>query len=186
MRVANKLTPETKNKTTKPGHGLGKNQVKTLQLLVPKSKRLGGYTEDTRESAPSCLCGADSSQASIQQIKKIRQDNGLHRVVYMAKTKANTQQIKRGCQHKDNMQSCSHGKVESKTKYSASQITLIAWTTHPKNKQGIQVERTSAKNLHSKGSIMSYYKARAQKSITSNVIIRGRDNNIKIIYNSTG
>ena len=133
---------------TKPGHGLGKNQVKTLQLLVPKSKRLGGYTEDTQEStpsclcgadrgqasAPSCLCGADRSQASIQQIKKIRQDNGLHRVVYMAKTKANTQQIKRGCQHKDNMQSCSHGKVESKTKYSASQITLITWTTHPKNK----------------------------------------------------
>ena len=136
MRVANKLTPETKNKTTKPRHGLGKNQAKTLQLLVPKSKRLGGYTEDTRESAPSCLCGADRSQA-------------------------NTQQIKRGCRHKDNMQSCSHGKVESKTKYSASQITLIAWTTHPKNKQGIQVERTSAKNLHSKGSIMSYYKARA-------------------------
>ena len=45
MRVANKLTPETKNKTTKPRHGLGKNQVKTLQLLVPKSKRLGGYTQ---------------------------------------------------------------------------------------------------------------------------------------------
>ena len=88
MRVANKLTPETKNKMTKPRHGLGKNQVKTLQLLVPKSKRLGGYTEDTRETAPSCLCGADRSQASIQQIKKIRQDNGLHRVVYMAKTKA--------------------------------------------------------------------------------------------------
>ena len=46
MRVANKLTPEPK-KMTKPGHGLGKIQVKTLQLLVPNSKRLGGYTEDT-------------------------------------------------------------------------------------------------------------------------------------------
>ena len=47
------------------------------------------------------------------------------------------------------MQSCLHGKDESKTKYSASQITLIAWTTHPKNKQGIQAEKTSTKNLHS-------------------------------------
>ena len=45
MRVANKLTPEPKNKMTKPGHGLGKIQVKTLQLLVPNSKRLGGYTQ---------------------------------------------------------------------------------------------------------------------------------------------
>ena len=47
MRVANKLTPGPKNKTTNPRHGLGKTQVKTLQLLVPNSKRLGGYTEDT-------------------------------------------------------------------------------------------------------------------------------------------
>ena len=47
MRVANKLTPGPKSKMTKPGHGLGKIQVKTLQLLVPNSKRLGGYTEDT-------------------------------------------------------------------------------------------------------------------------------------------
>ena len=51
MRVANKLTPEPKSKmadkTTKPGHGSGKIQVKTLQLPVPNSKRLGGYTEDT-------------------------------------------------------------------------------------------------------------------------------------------
>ena len=58
-------------------------------------------------------------------------------------------------------QNCLQGKDESKTKYSASQITLITWTTHPKNKQGIQAEKTSTKNLHSKGSIMSYYKARA-------------------------
>ena len=47
MRVANKLTPGPKSKTTKPEHGSGKIQVKTLQLLVPNSKRLGGYTEDT-------------------------------------------------------------------------------------------------------------------------------------------
>ena len=57
------------------------------------------------------------------------------RVVYMAKTKAR--------------------------QYSASQITLITWTTHPKNKQGIQAKKTSTKNLHSKRSIMSYYKVRA-------------------------
>ena len=61
----------------------------------------------------------------------------------------------------DNTQSCLHGKDKSKTKYSASQITLITWTTHPKNKQGIQAEKTSTKSLHSKGSIMSYYEARA-------------------------
>ena len=47
MRVAYKLTPDSKSKTTKPEHGSGKIQVKTLQLLVPKSKRLGGYTKDT-------------------------------------------------------------------------------------------------------------------------------------------
>ena len=39
--------------------------------------------------------------------------------------------------------------------------TLITWTTHPKNKQGIQAKKTSTKNLHSKRSIMSYYKAGA-------------------------
>ena len=60
---------------------------------------------------------------------------------YTTKAKAR-QELNRS---RNNVQSCSHGKVESKTKYSASQITLIAWTTHPKNKQGIQVERTSAK-----------------------------------------
>ena len=90
MRVANKLTPEIKSKRLKLSLGIDQSNIKskTLQLLVPNSKRLEGYTEDTRESAPSCLCGVDRSQASIQRIKKIRQDNGLHRVVYMAKTKA--------------------------------------------------------------------------------------------------
>ena len=47
MRVANKITPRPKSKMTKPGHGSGKIQVKTLQLLVPNNKRLRGYTEDT-------------------------------------------------------------------------------------------------------------------------------------------
>ena len=47
MRVANKLTPGPKSKMTKPENGSGKIQVKTLQLLVPNSKRLGGYTKDT-------------------------------------------------------------------------------------------------------------------------------------------
>ena len=110
MRVANKLTPETKNKTTKPGHGLEKNQVKTLQLLVPKSKRLEGYTEDTRESAPSCLCGTDRSQASalVVYVAKTKARQALDRsrkvvntkitckVVYIAKTKArqSTRQVK--------------------------------------------------------------------------------------------
>ena len=47
MRVANKLTPEPKSKTieTKPEHKSERFQEKTLQLLVPNSKRLGGYTQ---------------------------------------------------------------------------------------------------------------------------------------------
>ena len=70
-----------------------------------------------------------------------------------------TRQIKKVCQ--DSAQSCLQGKDESKTKYSASQVTLTNWTNHPRNKQGIQAKKTSTKNLHSKRSIMSYYKARA-------------------------
>ena len=53
----------------------------------------------------------------------------------------------------NNMQSCLHGKDESKTEYSASRTTLTTWTTHPKNKQGIQAEKASTKNLHSKKNI---------------------------------
>ena len=47
MRVANELTPETKSKTTetKPGHRPEQFQDKTLQLLIPNSKRLGGYIQ---------------------------------------------------------------------------------------------------------------------------------------------
>ena len=46
MRVANKLTPKPESKTTetKPEHKSEQLQDKTLQLLVPNSKRLGGYT----------------------------------------------------------------------------------------------------------------------------------------------
>ena len=47
MRVANKLTPEPKSKTTKTKleHKSEQFQDKTLQLLVPNSKRLEGYTQ---------------------------------------------------------------------------------------------------------------------------------------------
>ena len=47
MRVANKLTPETKSKMTetKPEHKSEQFQDKTLQLLVSNSKRLRGYTQ---------------------------------------------------------------------------------------------------------------------------------------------
>ena len=53
MRVANKLTPEPKSKTTetKPEHKLEQFQDKTLQLLVPNSKRLEGYTQKILRSA---------------------------------------------------------------------------------------------------------------------------------------
>ena len=40
-----------------------------------------------------------------------------------------------------------------------SLVTLTNRTNHPRNKQGIQAKKTSTKNLHSKRSIMSYYKA---------------------------
>ena len=87
------------------------------ELFMRRRQEPGKHSTDQeslsrQRSTPSCLYGKDEGQTSTQQIKK-------------------------GCQHKDNMQSCSHGKVKSKIKYSASQITLITWTTHPKNKQGI-------------------------------------------------
>ena len=111
------------------------------ELFMRRRQEPGKHSTDQESSSRqwttlSCLHGEDEGQTSTQQIKK-------------------------GCQHKDNTQSCLHGKDESKTKYLASQITLITWTTHPKNKQGIQAEKTSTKSLHSKGSIMSYYEARA-------------------------
>ena len=53
MRIANELTPETKSKTTetKPEYKSEQFQDKTLQLLVPNSKRLGGYTQMDPRSA---------------------------------------------------------------------------------------------------------------------------------------
>ena len=97
MRVANKLTPETKSKTTetKPEHRPEQFQDKTLQLLVPNSKRLEGYTGDTQEHKDlhitSCLHGTKEGQTSTRQIKK-------------------------GCQHKDlHIMSCLHGTKEGQT-----------------------------------------------------------------------
>ena len=53
MKVANKLTPEPKSKMseTKPKHKSEQFQDKTLQLLIPNSKRLGGYTQKIPRSA---------------------------------------------------------------------------------------------------------------------------------------
>ena len=53
MKVANKLTPKPKSKMTetKPEHKLEQLQDKTLQLLVPNSKRLRGYTQKILRSA---------------------------------------------------------------------------------------------------------------------------------------
>ena len=115
-----------------------------------------------QQTTPSCLHGKDEGQTSTRQIKKGCQHKDLHITSCLHGTEEgqkSTRQIKKVCQ--DSAQNCLQGKGESKTKYSASQITLIAWTTHPKNKQGIQAEKTSTKNLHSKRSIMSYYEARA-------------------------
>ena len=55
----------------------------------------------------------------------------------------NNRQIKKVCQN--SAQSCLQGEDESKTKYSASQVTLTNWTNHPRNRQGIQAEKTSTK-----------------------------------------
>ena len=51
MRVANKLELEIKSKQPKLSLGIDQSNItsKTLQLLVPNSKRLGGYTRDTKE-----------------------------------------------------------------------------------------------------------------------------------------
>ena len=53
MRVANKLIPDTKSKTTETKHEYKSEQFqdKTLQLLVPNSKRFGGYTQIDPRSA---------------------------------------------------------------------------------------------------------------------------------------
>ena len=65
MRVANKLTPEPKSKTneTKPEHKSEQFQDKTLQLLVPNSKRLGGYTQKIPRSAIWFCSGKHSDDA---------------------------------------------------------------------------------------------------------------------------
>ena len=153
MSVANKLTPEIKSKTTeiKHEHRPQQFQDKTLQLLVPNSKRLGGYTGDTQERKDlhitSCLHGTKEGQTSTRQIKKGCQHKDLYITSYLHGQKS-TRQIKKICQ--DSAQNCLQGKDERKTKYSAIQVTLTNWTNHPRNKQGIRAEKTLNKNLHSK------------------------------------
>ena len=101
MRVANKLTLEPKSKTTetKPEHKSEQFQGKTLQLLVPNSKRLGGYTRDTQEHKDrhitSCLHGTKEGQTSTRQIKKGRQHKDLYITSCLLKQKS-TRQIIRG------------------------------------------------------------------------------------------
>ena len=65
MRVANELTPETKSKTTetKPEHRSEQFQDKTLQLLVPNSKRIGGYTQKIPRSTTWFHSGKHSDDA---------------------------------------------------------------------------------------------------------------------------
>ena len=75
---------------TKPEHKSEQIQDKTLQLLVPNSKRLGGYTGDTQEHKDlhimSCLHGTKEGQTSTRQIKKGCQHKDL-RVIYIAQKK---------------------------------------------------------------------------------------------------
>ena len=60
MRVDNKVTPEPKSKMieTKPEHKSEQLQDKTLQLLVPNSKRLGGYTHPGKHLDDACTYSA--------------------------------------------------------------------------------------------------------------------------------
>ena len=129
MRVANKLTPKTKSKMTetKLGHRPGQFQDKTLQLLVPNSKRLGGYTGDTQEH-------------------KVCQDNDLNQVVYTAQMKAR-QALDRSRKFVKTMiyihRAICTTQMKAKTNNYSEKI-LITWTTHLKNKQGkgIQAKKT--------------------------------------------
>ena len=123
MRVANKLTPETKSKTTetKPENRPEQFQDKTLQLLVRNSKRLGGYTRDTQEHKDlhitSCLHGTEEGQTSTQQIKKGCQHKDLY-ITSCLHGQKSTRQIKKICQ--DSAHNCLQGEDERKTKYSVN------------------------------------------------------------------
>ena len=64
---------------TKPEHKSERIQDKTLQLLVPNSKRLGGYTRDTQEHKKKDRKVLNKSRKFVKITR---------RVVYMAKTKA--------------------------------------------------------------------------------------------------
>ena len=87
MRVANKLEPEIKSKRLKLSLGIDQSNFKskTLQLLVPNSKRLRGYTGDTQERKDlhitSCL-QLDGSR------KVVNTKIYIQRVVYSAQEKA--------------------------------------------------------------------------------------------------
>ena len=110
MKVANKLEPEIKAKRLKPSLGMDHSNFKskTLQLLVPNSKRLRGYTGNTQEHKDlhitSCLHGIEEGQTSTRQIRKGCQQKDLHitsRLHGMEEGQTSTRQIKKGCQHKD-------------------------------------------------------------------------------------
>ena len=76
MRVANKLTPETKNKTTKPGHGLGKKIKSRPSSSLFQKARGSGATLKTLKSLHRVVYEA---QTGARQ---------AHRVVYAAQTGA--------------------------------------------------------------------------------------------------
>ena len=71
MTVANKLTPEPKSKMTenKPEHKSEQFQDKTLQLLVPNSKRLGGYTQKVPRSTTQFRSRKHSDDACSSSIR---------------------------------------------------------------------------------------------------------------------
>ena len=112
----------------------------------------------------------DESQTSTRQIKKVCQDNDLHYgVVYMVQTKAR-QAL--GKPRKFVNTTIYIHRVVYTTQMKVRMINysekiLITWTTHLKNKQGldIQTKKTSTKikDLHSKGSIVSCYKSWSTK-----------------------
>ena len=73
MMVANKLEPEIKAKRLKLSLGIDQSNFKskTLQLLVPNSKRLGGYTGDTQERKRVVYRAQKKARQALDRSRKV-------------------------------------------------------------------------------------------------------------------
>ena len=97
MRVANKLTPETKNKTTKPGHGLGKKIKSRPSSSLFQKARGSGATLKTLESPHRVIYAAQTgARPTLNRSREVVDTRITCKVVHMAKSKArqSTRQVK--------------------------------------------------------------------------------------------